>query len=831
MLSIVAAISAEAQREVRFNRDVRPILSDKCFHCHGPDQAKRKGGLRLDRPNDALAKLDSGKIAIVPGKPAASELVARITNSNEDDKMPPHDSGRVLSQREIETLTQWVQQGAKWETHWAFQTPEPTALPEVKNRAWPKNEIDRFILAQLESQDLRPSPESAKETLIRRVSLDLTGLPPTPEEVENFLNDKSSNAYEKIVDRLLASPRYGERMVLEWLDLARYADSNGYQGDRTRTMWPWRDWVINALNQNMPFDQFTIEQLAGDLLPNATVEQKIATGFNRNHMLNGEGGRIQEESRVDYVLDRVDTTSSVWLGVTLACARCHDHKYDPFTQKEYYQVFSFFNNVSETGGVDNEGMANPVLQLPTKAQKKEIETLKQTIAALEKEEKQEQEKTNLAAQARRDGSADLQIGSEETLLATGRSGDRRSDVVARRTIPRPSGQNPPSHITADGDTESKKKLEKARAALKKAEKAVLKTMVMDEREKPRDTFILVRGSYDKPGEKVTSGVPASLNSFSKSVPTNRLDFARWLVDAKNPLTARVAMNRYWQQFFGIGLVKTSEDFGQQGEWPMHKDLLDWLATEFVCSGWNVKAMHKLIVMSATYRQSSKATPEMIERDPDNRLLARGARFRLPSTILRDQALAISGLLYEKIGGPPVKPYQPAGIWEDMTFGKIKYQQDSGKDLYRRSLYIFWRRTVGPTMFFDTSARQLCTIRLPRTDTPLHSLLTLNETAYVEAARVFAERVMLENGAAKPDERIKRAFRLATARSPKASELDILKKSFSRLTSEFQNDKEAALKLVSVGEKPRDPKLDVVQLAAYTGVANLILNLDEVLNKE
>ena len=815
---IAFAVSSTAETEIQFNRDVRPILSDKCFHCHGPDKSKRKADLRLDHKETALGKSDSGKIAIVPGKPDASEVVARITTANEEDLMPPVKSGRVLSQKEIQTLTQWIKQGAKWETHWAFQTPLRPMLPKIKNRRWAKNEIDHFVLAKLESEKLKPSRETAKETLIRRVTLDLTGLPPTTGEVDNFLKDKSPDAYEKVVDRLLASPRYGERMVLEWLDAARYADSNGYQGDRVRTMWPWRDWVIDALNKNMPFDQFTIEQLAGDLLPNPTTAQKIATGFNRNHMLNGEGGRIPEESRVDYVFDRTETTAAVWLGVTLGCARCHDHKYDPFTQKEYYQVSTFFNNVPEVGGVDNDAMANPILELPTEKQTKDIARLKNEIAALEA--KLAMEKSQFVAKTDEPKKEPVRAETPAPAPKKKKAKNQKPDAPAK-------AETEPLSETAKLEEE----LEKTRKALESAENSVLKTMVMAERGEPRETFILAVGSYEKPGEKVAPGVPASLNSFSKNIPKNRLEFAKWIVDPGNPLTARVTVNRYWQQFFGIGLVKTSEDFGLQGEWPVHKDLLDWLATEFVRSGWNVKAMHKLIVMSATYRQSSQSTPELNERDPENRLFARGARFRLPSAILRDQALAISGLLKEKIGGPPVKPYQPPGIWEDMSLGKISYKQDTGENIYRRSLYIFWKRTIGPTMFFDTSARQVCTVRLPRTNTPLHSLLTLNETGHIEAARVFAERLMHENEVTKPEEKIKHAFRLATARSPKAAELEILEKSFSRLKSEFQNDREAATQLVNVGDKPRNPKLDVVELAAYTGVANLILNLDEVLNKE
>jgi hypothetical protein len=764
--------AAAPDNEIQFNRDIRPILSDKCYHCHGFDKSKRKAGLRLDSFEGATEKRKETS-AIVPENPEASEAIRRILTTDEDDVMPPRDSGRKLSQSEKDLLVRWVKQGAPYEKHWAFQTPQKSSLPDLKNKRWPKNEVDHFVAAKLEAAKVKPSPETSRETLLRRVMLDLTGLPPTIEELDAFLKDKSHDGYEKVVDRLLASPRYGERMSLEWLDAARYSDSNGYQHDGTRTMWPWRDWLIKALNDNKPFDQFTVELLAGDLLPNSTTDQKLATGFHRNNMLNGEGGRHPEESRIDYVIDRVDTTATVWLGLTMACARCHDHKYDPLTQKEYYQLFAYFNNVPETGGVDGGGgMANPVMALPTSEQTEKISKLKKTISEL-----------------------------DEKLKAA----------------------------EATAQDEIKKKLEQQKKSLEQAEKSIIKTMVMAEQPAPRDAFVLIRGAWDKHGEKVAPGVPAILPPLSSEAPPNRLGLAKWLVSPENPLTARVMVNRYWEQFFGVGLVKTSEDFGVQGEWPAHKDLLDWMAAEFVRSNWNVKALHKKIVMSATYRQSSKVSPELLERDPENRLLAHGPRHRLSSLVLRDQALAISGLLKEKVGGAPVRPYQPAGIWEEMSFGKIGYKQDHGADLYRRSVYIFWRRTVGPTMLFDTSARQVCTVRLPRTNTPLQSLTTLNETAYVEAARMFAERMML--AATRPEERIRFAFRSATSRLPKSAEVKVLLRGLERLQKQYAADQESAVKLLGVGEAKRNENLDPVELAAYTGVANVVLNLDEVLNKE
>ena len=772
-LALIANQSWAEEPLVQFNRDIRPILSDRCYTCHGPDENKRDSELRLDSETAALADLD-GHRAIVPGDLAASSLWERVSTTDEDLRMPPMDSGKPLTAAEQTLIKRWIEQGAKFQQHWSFIPPQSPPLPEVKQKDWPRSELDYFVLARLEQEGLQPSPVASREKLLKHVTLDLTGLPPTLEELDAFLADTSPDAYEKAVDRLLASPRYGERMVLPWLDAARYSDTNGYQTDGTRAMWPWRDWVIKALNDNMPFDQFTVEQIAGDLLPDPSLDQLIATGFNRNHMLNGEGGRIPEESRVEYVVDRLDTTSTVWLGLTLGCARCHSHKYDPFTHQEFYQLYAYFNNVAETGAVDGgRKLASPMLEIPTKEQQTEIAKHEVTLKSV-----------------------------EEKLKTT-------------------------------TDAKEKKELQKQQTDAKKAidaiKKKFIKTMVMKDREDVRKTHILQRGLYDKPGEAVTVGVPAVLHPLPKDAPPNRLALARWLVDKQNPLTARVTVNRVWQLFFGRGLVPTVEDFGSQGELPSHPELLDWLAVHFQ-DGWDVKALHKELVTSATYRQSSQVSPKLLEKDPENILLSRGPRHRLDAHVLRDQALAVSGLLVEEVGGPPVFPYQPDGIWADFSFNKIKYVQDHGEKLYRRSLYTFWRRSVGPTMMFDTSARQVCNVRQLRTNTPLHALVMLNETGFVEAARMLGERLINEGGES-VDARLDWGFRLLTARHPKPEELTVLRKTYERAHADFQQNPKAAEELLSVGENKADDSLDPIEIAAYTNVASLLLNLDEAINKE
>ncbi len=1000
---------------VEFNRDIRPILSDNCFQCHGPDRARRKADLRLDTEAGAFADRD-GSRALVPGDPDKSELLRRVATDNPRERMPPAKSGRRLTERQIHLLRRWIEQGAKWQAHWSLIAPKRPLLPVMRSHAEGGNEeglrnpIDFFILQRLEREGLRPSPPADRTTLIRRVTLDLTGLPPTPAEVDAFLNDASPDAYEKVVDRLLASPRYGERMAVPWLNAARYADTNGYQTDGERFMWRWRDWVIEAFNRNMPFDQFTVEQIAGDMLPNAALDQRIASGFNRNHRGNAEGGIIPEEYAVEYVVDRVDTTATVWLGLTLGCARCHDHKFDPVTQKEFYRLFAYFNNVPERGKAIKFGNSPPMIKAPTREQQEQLQKLQEQLAAAECRyqavqsrivtTQAEWEKSLppspvldgaitegmiahfplIGEQGRFDGQRSLDAGNvahfgfydKFSLTACVRPHSTQGGTILSRMIDSPEAagysvvlKNGHVHVhlvvrwlddairvhtedritadrachiivTYDGsrvaegvkvyldgrpakmvvdlddlnqDFQTKEPLRigaghgpdgrfhgtiddvriydnvlsledarilattdtinaiAARPADQRTPPQALKlrryfldhaappdirqarqqllvlrrkrerlvesfptTMVMQEMPVPRDTFVLIRGEYDKHGEKVAPGVPASLPPLPAGLPNNRLGLARWLVDPANPLTARVTVNRYWQMLFGVGLVKTVEDFGSQGEWPSHPELLDWLATEFVRSGWNVKAILRTIVTSATYRQSSKVSPELLRRDPENRLLARGPRFRLSAEMVRDQALFAAGLLVEKIGGPSVKTYQPASLWKEL--GDTEYKQDHGEKLYRRSLYTFWKRTVAPPnmITFDAAGRETCIVRQTRTNTPLQALTLMNDVTYVEASRMLAQRVLKE-GTATPEQRLTRMFRLLTARSPRPAELRILCADLERHTARYRRDGEAAMKLLSVGEAKHDERLDTAELAAYTGVANLILNLDETISRE
>jgi hypothetical protein len=762
---IVPAVVPGADPTVDFNRDVRPILSDHCFKCHGPDEKERKAELRLDTRESAV-----GQEVIVPGKSDQSELVRRITAQDPAQRMPPPSTGKRLTQSQIETLRRWIDQGAPYAKHWAFIPP----------KRQPGGSIDEFIRQRLATAGLTPSPEASRETLIRRVTLDLTGLPPTPAEIDAFLRDSSPDAYEKVVDRLLSSPRFGERLALDWLDAARFADTHGYHIDSGRDMTRWRDWVINAFNRNLPFDQFTIEQLAGDLLPNATVDQKIASGFNRNHMINFEGGAIPEEYHTAYIVDRVNTTATVWLGLSLACAQCHDHKYDPFTQRDYYRLYAFFHNVPENGLDGSRGNAAPLLRFPTPQQQQELDRLAEELRAWQPIEK----------------------------------------------LP----------LLADWAKSQRSRLQQERDKL---ERQVPTTMVMQEMPQPRDTFVLIRGAYDKKGEKVTAALPAVLleKPISADRPLNRLDLARWIVSEDNPLTARVIVNRYWQMFFGTGLVKTSEDFGTQGEFPSHPELLDWLAVHFRESGWNVKQLVKMIVMSATYRQDSRVRPEHLQKDPENRLLARAPRLRLPAEFIRDQALAVSGLLNGEIGGKSVFPYQPPGLWEELmsradgaNWTAQTYTPSHGKDLYRRTMYTFWKRTCPPPTLatFDAPDREVCTVRRPRTNTPLQALILLNDPTYVEASRKLSERLLRE--ADTTEARIRLAFRLCTSRLPSAQEASILQRLLEDRLRRYQNDPAAAARLLAVGESPRDESLSVSELAAWTSLAGVLLNLDETITR-
>jgi hypothetical protein len=832
---------AAPQKAIEFNRDIRPILSNNCFRCHGPDSEQREADLRLDLRDEAVRPAESGKPAIVPGKPRESGLVERVFSSRKGVMMPPPASNKTLTDADKRLLARWIEQGAKYDTHWSFVAPKRPEVPTTVRRNWARNPIDDFILARLEAEGLTPSAEADKTTLIRRVTLDLTGLPPTLREIDAFLADGRAEAYDSVVDRLLASPHFGERLALEWLDAARYADTHGYHLDSGRDMTHWREWVIDAFNDNMPFDQFTVEQLAGDLLPNPTVSQQIASGFHRNHMINFEGGAIPEEYQTAYVIDRVNTTATVWMGLTLGCAQCHDHKFDPLTQKDYYRLYAFFNSISEKGLDGNTGNAEPKLTLPTGKLTRELKRLSAELADVERQltdcrtdvdaEQAEWERTvgepvKGAKASRPTASPPKNIATIVALASASRTADQAAELRSyyRKAVSpalRPINERATRLRKEIADLEAKQPT----------------TMVMRELPQKRDSFMLVRGQYDQRGAKVEPGVPDCLPSLPDGVPANRLGLARWLVNPSHPLTSRVIVNRYWQIFFGTGLVRTAEDFGVQGELPSHRELIDWLAVEFR-GNWNVKSLVRRIVTSSTYRQSSVVTPQSLARDPENRLLAHGPRVRLPAEFIRDQALAVSGLLDDRIGGASVSPYQPAGLWEELAsrldgknWSAQTYEQSHGRDLYRRTMYTFWKRTSPPPTLsaFDAPDRETCTVRRSRTNTPLQALILLNDPTYVEAARKLGERIMTEGGTA-PESRITFAFRLATARRPSADEIAILRDMFDGHVSNYRKNPAAALKLLDVGEAKRDQNLDPAELAAWSMVAATILNLDETITK-
>ncbi|MBX7257817.1 MAG: DUF1553 domain-containing protein [Candidatus Hydrogenedentes bacterium] len=1153
--------AVDPKDRIDFNKEIRHILSNNCFACHGPDVHQRKAGLRLDDGKAALEKREGHEPALVPGSRDKSELWKRITCPDPDEQMPPANSNRTLTPEQIELLGKWIDQGAVYDKHWAFKSPVRPDVPEVALSDWPRNPIDNFILTRLEKEGLKPSPQAAKETLIRRVSLDLTGLPPTPEQVEAFLNDSSPDAYEKVVDSLLASPHYGENMARMWLDLARYADTNGYHIDNERYMWRWRDWVIDSFNRNMPFDEFTVDQLAGDLLPDATLEQKIATGFNRNHMISFEGGIIPEEYRIQYVNDRVNTTSTVWLGLTVNCTQCHDHKFDPLTQKEFYQLSAFFSSIPEQGSDGRDGNSAPLIKAPLPEQSARLAELNDAVKRIQERMDAPNEALDTAQAAwdqqegaatreswiplapkepKSTGGATLTVREDHSVFVDGTCPEKdtyeflvetdamgitalRLDAIPDTALPKglsgraedgtfrlteveaeiasssspqtsqklafvavdatssasgndiakvldgnpetgwtpaatetpelssavfvpatpfgfeggtqirfrlkfespeknhtlgrfavsatrdasmapseigpwymngpfvaPDGktaydtaygpesgvdlnatyedhrlkwvvrpdladgalQNLPGDVAATylyrvvkspsarqmrlalgsndalklwvndkvvldqnvqrpvepdqnvisvalepgenrilmkvvnygnayafyfrkaeeqvgsmpleirailgvaSEQRSPRQIARLRdfyreknsadwremnagvGALREqiaaVEKEVPSVMVMEELEKPRETFVLNRGAYDQPGEKVEPETPGALIPFPADAPRNRLGYAKWLTMPEHPLTSRVTVNRYWMHYFGTGIVKTIEDFGVQGEWPSHPELMDWLATEFVRTGWDVKAMQRLIVTSATYMQSSAATPELLEKDPENRLLARGPRFRMEAEQIRDNALAISGLLVARVGGPSVKPYQPKGVWEDVAYGgeftAQRFVQDYGDKLYRRSMYTFWKRQAPPPsmLVFDAPSREVCTARRPRTNTPLQALALLNDPQFVEAARALAERMMGSDGdtAAK----IARGFELAVSRKPRPEETQILSDVLDQQLTEYRTKPEDALNYVAIGESGYDTALDPCELAAWTSVATTILNLDETISK-
>ena len=775
LLGIGGAIGAEAgptraddetAPAVDFNREVRPILSKRCYACHGPDPEGRKADLRLDDREVATAELPDGMIAIVPGDPDASELIFRVSEPDDTIRMPPKGAGELLTEEEVATLTRWIEGGAKYDTHWAFVPPTDPAPPEVSDPSWARDGLDRFILARLDREQLRPSAEADRFTLLRRVSLDLRGLPPSPAEVAAFQSDESPGAYERAVDRLLADPGFGEHWARTWLDLARYADSAGYGSDPLRPdAWRYRDWVISALNRNLSHDKFSIEQLAGDLLPDPTLEQKVATAFHRQTMTNTEGGTIDEEWRVAAVKDRVNTTAQVWMGLTFACAQCHAHKFDPISQEDYYRLFAAFNQTLD----DDQPDESPTVPAPTRDQTAAIARVDARIA-----------------EVRASGAGRMAVGAAVANLEKSKPDPPAVPVMAEL----PAGEHRESHV-------------------------------------------LHKGSYLDPGPVVVPGLPSAFASEVSpgDEPIDRMDVAEWLVDSSNPLASRVAVNRLWARVFGIGLVATEEDFGTQGEPPSHPELLDWLASRYVESGWDTKAMLRRIVTSSTYRQSSKVTAESIRIDPANRLLARAPRPRLEAEEIRDQALALSGLLSREIGGPSVFPPQPAGLWQAAFNGQRTWATDKGNDRHRRGLYTFWRRTIPyPSMAaFDAPSRELCTVRRSKSNTPLQAFVTLNDPAFVEASQALARRIVREGGDT-VDSRARYGLALCTGRPAGAGDASVLVDLFEAERARYEADPEAAEKLASDPLGPLPEGSDPAELAAWTAVANVLLNLDAVLTK-
>lgn len=1035
----VFCAAGQGAERVSFNLQIRPILSDRCWACHGPDEKNRKAKLRLDTKEGMFASKD-GAFIIKPGAPEQSELFKRLTASDPDERMPPAESHLSVSDQEIELFRAWIREGAEWEKHWAFIPPKQFKPPAVKNEKWVRTDIDRFILARLEEEGLAPAPEAAKERLIRRVAFDLTGLPPTVQQIDSFVNDSSPEAYERMVDGFLNSSAYGERMAVDWLDISRYSDTHGYQADRYRAMWPWRDWVIKAFNENRPYDQFATWQLAGDLLPNPTKEQVLATAFNRHHMQTEEGGSVEEEFRVSYVVDRVNTMGTAFLALTFDCSRCHDHKYDPISQKNFYEMFAFFNNIDESGQASHftDSMPVPTLLLSTEDQDQRLSELKQKIAGMEQREAPLRENARGAfkewlrdrpSEPRMDGLVAaisfeeikdnkmtnaanagkpaivlegpvLQEGgpSGKAALLNGENGFRldglgefsrvdpftasvwvRMPAVPKRAVifhrsmaaldaasrgyemviddgrvslglhhmwpgnaikvrsravlptnewvhlvmtydgsSRAEGVklywngqasatetirdnlwkdityergNPQLAIgyrfrdngfrdgqvdefklfnrtlssievkqlhgnkvleqTLKAETLSAKQegelfdyylahfnpiyqkhlrdLRELRAEQSRLINPIPEVMAMQEMPAPRPAFLLKRGAYDAPGEPVTMNAPESIAPFKSEFPRNRLGLARWMFSDENPLTARVAANRLWQMMFGRGIVASSDNFGSQGDLPTHPELLDWLALDLRENGWDIKRFLKQIALSATYRQSSEPAFDALAKDPENKLLSRAPSYRLTSEMLRDNALAASGLLVNKQGGAPVKPYQPEGLWEEKS--GARYTRDQGEGLYRRSLYTFWKRTSPPPSMtaFDAAERNVCIVRRQVTSTPLQSLILLNDPQLTEASRFLAERMIKEGGSELRD-RLTYLFRLLTSRTPRAKELAVLEKLYREQEAIFARNEQETLKLLTVGDKANDPAIPPVQLAAASVVASALLNFDETLIK-
>jgi hypothetical protein len=754
---------------IDFNFHIKPILSDRCFACHGPDEGSQKAELRLDIPEGAYASLGENQDhkAIVPGSLRKSHAYLRMISEDPAFLMPPPDSNLALSSKEIAMISKWIEQGAAYKPHWAFIQPEKRGLPKVENTDWSQNGIDNFILDKLETLEVKTASKSSKEKLLRRLSFDLTGLPPSPAAIDAFLDDQSNQSYEKIVDQLLDSDAYGERMATEWMDLARYAETNGYHHDFERNMWPWRDWVIKSFNENMGYDQFVTWQLAGDLLPDPNYEQLLATAFNRNNRTTQECGSLDEEFRVSYVIDRTNTFGKAFLGLTVECAQCHDHKYDPISQKEYYQLSAFFNQVPEKGVTKSfEGQPEPYLELP------------------------EEQMTKIRDYVNNQITSEYKGGSEQDIA--GKYKSNWKDEMGALYEP---------------------------------------VMIMKDLDTVRPTYILDRGIYDSHGEKVSQGTPESILAFENEYERNRLGLAKWLFNPENPLTARVAVNRYWQLIFGRGLVDTPDDFGNQGAFPSHPELLDWLAVEFMESGWDMKNLIKLMVTSATYQQVSKTDTHELEFDPENRWLGRGTQQRLTAEMIRDQSLEISGLLNNKIGGPSVKPFQPEGLWTQVSSGgryKRKYMNAHGEDLYRRSLYTYWKRIQPPPamVIFDAGRRNLCTVKRQSTNTPLQALVLLNDPQYLSASQALAQR-MIEKGGDNSKDRITYAFRWATSRKPAIDEISILENLLQKEEAEFEAFPERAKSFV---DSKNAQGMNTLELASYTVVANAIINLSESLQK-
>lgn len=812
-----APLCVAAESPIDFNRDIRPILSNNCYKCHGPDGNSRKADLRLDLRKEALA-------AIVPGDVTGSELLNRVTHEDPEQRMPPADSQKTLSDREIELLRRWIKEGAAFAGHWSFQPITKPKLPA--DSKWARNEIDRFILKKLTAGGMQPSPPADARTLLRRISLDLTGLQPTPAEVAAF--EKDPNVRAKVTE-LMSSHRYGEHMAWRWLDAARYADSDGYESDPLRNMWPWRDWVVDAFNKHIPYDQFIIEQLAGDQLPDASMRQILATGFNRNHRLNNEGGVDPAEWLVEYVADRAETTSTVFMGLTWQCARCHDHKFDPISQKEYYQLFSFFHQLPEIGNGSGARNAPPMLEVSSISKLEELEAIQQELTPLAAELKVIEKQNDFVA-----ASAEWMESIAENEAARKKlPGDLAKKEVKQWDAK--LKQQAVAHFLRNGYEGAKALVAKIRA-LEKQERALkatgAKVMVMGDMKDRRKSFILQRGAFNAPGEEVTAATPDWLPPMDESLPRNRLGLAKWLVDPQHPLTARVAVNRTWERFFGTGLVKTAGDFGSQGEAPSHPELLDFLADRFIKSGWDLQELQMLILTSATYQQSSAITPKQFEKDPENRLLGRGPRYRLAAAVIRDQALSASGLLVEKIGGPPVKPYQPVGLWKEVIKGRVVYKRDTGEKLYRRSLYTLWRRAVKPPMMslLDANGRDTCAVTLKRTNTPLQALLLLNDEAFVELARGLGSR-MMKSGGNTDSTRLSFGMLALLGRKPSDDELKILSDELEHQREYFAAHPNAVDEFLAVGESKPDETIDRIELAAMAAVARVLFNLDETLTKE